>query len=82
VARPFISRLLETFFRRKWLYLLPLVPFIALGVLTVLTTEPSYRSTAVVRVKLDTVLGQVTSDGGGNQLGAQTPAGFVADDIG
>jgi uncharacterized protein involved in exopolysaccharide biosynthesis len=80
VARPFISRMLETFFRRKWLYLLPLVPFIALGVLTVLSTGDSWRSTGVVRVNLNTVLDQVNPDAG-NPLSGETAATYTARQI-
>jgi uncharacterized protein involved in exopolysaccharide biosynthesis len=76
VARPFISRLLETFFRRKWLYLLPLVPFLALGVLTVLTTGDSYRSTGLVRVNLNTTVDQVNEED--NAISGETPAAFAA----
>ena len=42
-ARLFIARLLETFFRRWWLYLLPVALLGALGVATVLGKGTSYR---------------------------------------
>ena len=76
MARPFISRMLETFFRRKWLYLLPLVPFLALGVLTVLTTGDSWRSTGLVRVNLNTELDRINETA--NPLSGETAASYTA----
>ena len=50
MPRLFISRLFETFFRRKWLYLLALVPFVALGVVTALNSKPTYKSSGTIQV--------------------------------
>jgi uncharacterized protein involved in exopolysaccharide biosynthesis len=75
-AKLFLSRLLETFFRRKWLYLLPLVPFVAFGVATVLGTPTTYRSTGVVQIPRNTLLNEL-SDRGGENFGPDTPAAFT-----
>jgi len=64
--RLFIGRLLETFFRHRWLYVLPLVPFLALGVATVTGRGPSYRSSGVILINKDTLINQLTTNQSGN----------------
>jgi uncharacterized protein involved in exopolysaccharide biosynthesis len=53
-----IARLLETFFARWWLYLLPLVALVGLGVYTAGSQTDTYRSSAVLRAT-DPLLGQL-----------------------
>lgn len=79
MAKLFISRLLETFFRRKWLFLLPIVPFLALGVLNVATKEPSYRSTGKLLIN-EPLVGQPNA-GGTSQFGGDTPGVYTAEQI-
>ncbi len=68
-----VRRLLETFFRRWWLYLLPLVLFVAMGVLQVSHSSTGYQSVGVVDVSSGTLLSQLTSIRG-DTYGYQTPA--------
>jgi uncharacterized protein involved in exopolysaccharide biosynthesis len=80
VPRLFITRLLETFFRRWWLFLIPIVPFIALGVFTVVNKGDTYRSSAVLLVSRDSPLSDIGSFGG-NDFGGNTPAGYTSAQI-
>jgi len=73
VPRLFISRLLETFFRRKWLYLLALVPFVALGVVTVKNSTPQYRSSGTIQAN--------KFPNGTDPFGQQAPGLFTAAQI-
>jgi uncharacterized protein involved in exopolysaccharide biosynthesis len=81
VQRLFISRLLETFFRRWWLYLVPVVLFVALGMFSVLNTGTTYRSTGVLLVNRTTVLGKVVANSGDNPFGYDTPAVYASKQI-
>lgn len=78
MPRLFISRLLETFFRRKWLYLLALVPFIALGVVTVLNSSESFRAIGTIQVNKAS---GISTEGEGDPFGGQTPAAFTSAQI-
>jgi uncharacterized protein involved in exopolysaccharide biosynthesis len=50
-ARFVIARLLETFFARWWLYLLPLVALLGLGIYSAGSKADTYHSTAVLSVE-------------------------------
>jgi uncharacterized protein involved in exopolysaccharide biosynthesis len=56
-----VRRLLETFFRRWYLYLIPLVLFFGVGVWKATGTTSGYRSIGVVDVSNGTLLSQLTS---------------------
>jgi hypothetical protein len=56
VARHVIARLLETFFSRWWLYVLPVIALIGLGVYTAGSTADSYRSSAVLSADISPLL--------------------------
>jgi uncharacterized protein involved in exopolysaccharide biosynthesis len=60
VSRPFLLRLLETFFRRWFLYLVPLVVFLCLGLVSVASTKDVYVSTGVLYVDDETLLAALT----------------------
>jgi len=76
--RLFIGRLLETFFRRWWLYAIPAVLLMSLGVATVLGKGPTYRASGVIQVNRDSLLNQITSVRGQNSFGFDTPATYTA----
>lgn len=60
MSRQLLLRLLETFFRRWVLYLVPVVVFVALGLVSVSSTEDAYVSTGVVYVDDETLLAALT----------------------
>ena len=64
VSRQFVLRLLETFFRRWVLYLVPIVVFLGLGFMSVTNTKDVYASTGVVYVDDETLLAALTGVGG------------------
>jgi len=77
-ARLFIGRALETFFRRWWLYALPVVLLTALGAATVLGKGPSYRSSGIILVNRDSLLNQITSARNQNTFGFDSPATYTS----
>ena len=72
-----VRRLLETFFRRWWLYLVPLTLFSLMGVAKAMQAESGYRSVGVVDVSKGTLLSQLSSVRGEN-FGYETPASATA----
>jgi uncharacterized protein involved in exopolysaccharide biosynthesis len=72
-----VRRLLETFFRRWYLYLLPLVLFFGVGVWKASGTTSGYRSVGIVDVSNGTLLSELTSIRGEN-YGWETPAASTA----
>jgi uncharacterized protein involved in exopolysaccharide biosynthesis len=75
MSRYVTLRLLETFFRRWWLYLVPLVILIAAGVFTFGRSGPSYRSEGTFYVEGETFLSSLTP-APGSDIGWNTPAGY------
>jgi Mrp family chromosome partitioning ATPase/capsular polysaccharide biosynthesis protein len=73
MSKNFTLRLLDTFFRRKWLYLLPLMFLVGVGLLNAATMERSYRSTGTLYVERETFLASLTAVRGG-EVGWDTPA--------
>jgi uncharacterized protein involved in exopolysaccharide biosynthesis len=72
-----VRRLLETFFRRWYLYLVPLVLFTGVGVYKAMGLESGYRSVGVIDVSKGTLLSELTSIRGEN-YGYDTPANSTA----
>jgi uncharacterized protein involved in exopolysaccharide biosynthesis len=72
-----VRRLLETFFRRWWLYLVPVVLFTGVGVMMGFDGQNGYESAGVVDVSKGTLLSQLTSIRGEN-FGYETPATATA----
>ena len=60
MSRPFVLRLLETFFRRWWLYMLPAVLLVAVGAQSVVTAKKEYVSKGVLYVESETLLSKLT----------------------
>ena len=74
MSRFFALRLLESFFRRWILCLLPLVLLCALGVLSVMGKSKEYRSEGVLYVESETLLSKLTAVGTGGTNSFSTPA--------
>ena len=81
MSRPLVLRLLETFFRRWVLYLVPMVVFLGLGFMSVTSTKDTYVSTAVVYVDDQSLLATITGVGGPSGGGFQTPAQVVSEQM-
>lgn len=79
MSRYSVIRLLETFFRRWWLYLVPLVLLCALGGLTMVTKKSVYKSVATVEVQNSSILEKL--GGADPQFGYDTPAAATAKQI-
>ncbi len=81
MSRQAILRLTDTFFRRWWLYLLPVVLLAAVGYLSVKDTKDVYRSAGSINVQgtslLDTLDGTPNDPG----FGYETPAAATASSI-
>jgi uncharacterized protein involved in exopolysaccharide biosynthesis len=72
-----VRRLLETFFRRWYLYLVPLVLFTLVGAWRASDHASGYRSVGVIDVARGTLLSELTSIRGEN-YGYDTPANYTA----
>lgn len=78
--RLFILRLFETYFRHRWLWLLPLIVVIVLGIASIFISKPTYISQAAFYVNKDSLLSSLTSvpqDG----FSLSTPAKETVDQI-
>ena len=72
-----VRRLLDTFFRHRWLYLLPVALFVLVGASQVIASGSGYLSVGVMDVAKDTLLSDLTSIRGEN-FGFETPAAATA----
>jgi uncharacterized protein involved in exopolysaccharide biosynthesis len=73
VSRSLMLRLLESFFRRWWLYLVPVVVLAVVGFMSVAGTKKKFESSGTFNVESSTVLS--TLSGGNNQTSAfETPS--------
>lgn len=76
--RSFALRLLDSFFQRWWLYLIPLVLVSGLGVVNASRATDRYVSAGVVNVTGESLISDLTSIRGGTPFGYETPAGFTS----
>jgi uncharacterized protein involved in exopolysaccharide biosynthesis len=60
MVRLVMLRILESYFRHRWLYLLPIVLMTALGVVFVLLTKPTYTAKGVLYVETQSYLATLT----------------------
>jgi len=74
-----VLRLLDTFFRHKWLYLVPVVLMVGVGLWAVTSAEDSYQSFGTVKVESNALLAELTGSQQDPGFGWQTPAGYTAD---
>ena len=81
MSRQSILRLTDTFFRRWWLYLLPVALLASVGFLSVKDTKDVYRSAGSINVQSTSLLD--TLDGTPNDpgFGYETPAAATASNI-
>jgi uncharacterized protein involved in exopolysaccharide biosynthesis len=56
-----VLRLLESYFRHRWLYLLPIVLMTILGGVYIVTMKPEYTARGVVYVQQETLLSSLTA---------------------
>ncbi|MGH9134920.1 MAG: hypothetical protein ACRDZZ_13355, partial [Ilumatobacteraceae bacterium] len=56
IARHVIARLLETFFSKWWLYILPVVALTGLGIYTAGSKADTYRSTAILKADVEPLI--------------------------
>jgi capsular polysaccharide biosynthesis protein len=74
--------MLEAFFRRWWLYVLPVILLGAIGVVSVAGASTKYRSTGVILVSRQTLLSEISSlNSNTNNFGVQSPATYTSDQI-
>ncbi len=78
LSRYSVVRLLETFFRRWWLYLVPFVLLCALGVVSVATAAPKYQSIGTLTVNKTDLGASLGTDPG---FGYDTPAVATANNM-
>ncbi|NLG71821.1 MAG: lipopolysaccharide biosynthesis protein [Chloroflexi bacterium] len=74
-------RLLESYFRHRWLYLLPIVLMTAAGVVFLLVDKPKYAAKGVVYVQAESFLAALNSIGPENTNWWSTPAQATANDV-
>jgi uncharacterized protein involved in exopolysaccharide biosynthesis len=77
VSRSLMLRLLETFFRRWWLYLVPVVVLGVLGFMSVSGTKKTYEATGTFNVESSTILSNLNGDNTQTN-GFDTPAGATS----
>lgn len=61
MPRYLLVRLIENFFRRWWLYLLPTLLMVAVGVYSLSEPKDEYRSAAVIYAESDSFLSELTA---------------------
>ena len=74
IARHVIARLLETFFRRWWLYIIPVVALLGVGVFTAGREADTYRSSAVLTASDQTLLDELQNVSRSDVLAFESPA--------
>jgi uncharacterized protein involved in exopolysaccharide biosynthesis len=80
LTRRVVLNILEAFFRRPWLHLLPLILMLALGGVTAFSKKPVYTSTGALTAESSTLIGSLTQSN--NQgFGFDTPATATARNI-
>jgi uncharacterized protein involved in exopolysaccharide biosynthesis len=81
VPRYMMLRLLETFFRRWWLYLVPVVLLAGFGFMSVSGAKPKFQSTGTLNVENTTVLSSLSDNQNNGSFGFDTPAQATAKKI-
>jgi uncharacterized protein involved in exopolysaccharide biosynthesis len=75
-----VLNILEAFFRRPWLHLLPLILLLALGAATAFRGTEEYRAVGTITAVDSTVIGDLTQTNSGG-FNFQTPASSTATNI-
>jgi capsular polysaccharide biosynthesis protein len=80
ITRRVALNLLEAFFRRRWLHLLPILFLTTFGVVTAIGRDAQYRSVATLSASDVSLLSQITTTNT-RSFTAETPAQQTADQI-
>jgi hypothetical protein len=75
MSRHTVVRLIESFFRRWWLYLLPVLLLGAFGAKTVAATKDTFRSTGTLTVASASLVDKLNNVNNSPNFGYDTPAG-------
>lgn len=81
ITRRALLNILEAFFRRPWLHLLPLILMLALGAASAFTGSDSFRSVGTLSVTNESLLSDLTSTASNNAGTFETPATVTARQI-
>ncbi len=74
VSRYMVVRMLDSFFRRWWLYLIPVVLLVGLGASKVAAAKSTYVASGTVNVASSTLLSTLSDVRGNPSYGYDTPA--------
>jgi uncharacterized protein involved in exopolysaccharide biosynthesis len=78
--RLIVIRLLESYFRHRWLYLLPIVLMLGAAAAYIYLQEPLYNSEGVLHVQDESLINDLTI-GSDNGFGWSTPAQAISKEI-
>lgn len=81
MVRLVVLRILESYFRHRWLYLLPIVLMSILGAVFVLLTKPTYTAKGVLYVETQSYLASLTDVRDSGASWWTTPAQAVNEEI-
>lgn len=81
MTRHILMRLIESYFRHRWLYLLPIFIMIGAAGISFYITKPRYSSHAIVYVQKESLLASLTSFGVSNSSYWATPAQITSWEI-
>jgi uncharacterized protein involved in exopolysaccharide biosynthesis len=76
-----VIRLLETFFRRWYFYLVPLVALVGLGLSNVASTPTEFKSTGVIKTSNASLLSELTDVGTGTPFSFETASSLTSSKI-
>jgi capsular polysaccharide biosynthesis protein len=81
MLRLFVLRLLETYFRHRWLYLIPLVLMLVAALVSLVVLPPKYTVSSRLLVEKDTLLSSLTSTDTTGGTAFRTPAQVTSDEL-
>jgi capsular polysaccharide biosynthesis protein len=81
LTRRALLNILEAFFRRPWLHLIPLILLVALGAARVLSSNDEFRSVGTLSVTNESLLSDLTEAANNTGFGFETPATVTARQI-
>ncbi len=80
MLRLFMLRLTESYFRHRWLYLLPIVIMLIAAGASIYLAKPEYTAQGVLRVQKESLLAKLTSVKG-TDFSWQTPASITVGEL-
>jgi uncharacterized protein involved in exopolysaccharide biosynthesis len=81
ITRRVILNILEAFFRRPWLYLLPLLLFSILGASTAMSTTEQFSSVGTMNATSGSLFSELTQSANQPGFGFSTPASVTASNL-